>query len=113
MSPRPAKVAPDVRWSVRNQARMHVRSGDAPYDSLETAIRFFPDTASAIAVRLEQDGTLSILAPYGLADAFDGVVRPTAAAQQRRPDRYADRVSRRAVEWKRRWPILRIEPPGN
>lgn len=102
---------PGVPWSVRNQARMHARSGDGPYPNLATAIAFFPDTASAVAVRLNQDGTLSVLAPYGLADAFAGLVRPTPQARGRQPDRYARVVARKAVQWKRRWPCLQIESP--
>lgn len=111
LTARLARELPEIPWSVRNQARMHRRSGDEPYDSLATAIQFYPDTASAVAVRLRADGTLEILAPYGLADAFAGVVRPTPAARSRTPDRYAERVARKGPEWQRRWPWLRVEAP--
>ena len=30
---------PETKWSVHNQARMHVRNGDSPYLDLEDAIR--------------------------------------------------------------------------
>lgn len=33
-------VAPSIDWSVKNQARMHTRNGDAPYQSATDAMRF-------------------------------------------------------------------------
>jgi hypothetical protein len=101
-------AVPSVPWSVRNQARMHERSGDQPYADLEAAIRSFPDTASAIAVQLRNTDRLAILAPFGLADAFAGVVRPTPLARKK-PRRYVERLERKEAEWRRLWPMLRIE----
>jgi len=30
---------PDIRWSARNQARMHIRNGDPPYAGTTDALR--------------------------------------------------------------------------
>ncbi|MEO1142771.1 MAG: nucleotidyltransferase family protein, partial [Pseudomonadota bacterium] len=34
-------ILPDRPWSVRNQARMHLRNNDAPYASTEDALRYW------------------------------------------------------------------------
>lgn len=70
-------VAPEFEWSVKNQARMHRRNGDAPYASATDAMRFWPETATATGVRLEDDGSIAIAAPFGLDDLFHHVLRPT------------------------------------
>ena len=98
-------IEPAVEWSVANQARMHARNGDAPYASTEDALQHWPETATAVAVRLADDG-LQILAPFGLDDLFALVVRPT-------PSFAADRlaiVRMRVGEkrWLERWPRLRL-----
>ena len=40
---------PMVDWSVKNQARMHLRNGDAPYTSAIEAIGSWPEMATAVA----------------------------------------------------------------
>jgi len=39
-------------WSVKNQARMHLRNGHKQYSDCNEAISFWPETATSIAVRL-------------------------------------------------------------
>ena len=100
-------VMPDVPpWSVKNQARMHLRNGDPPYGSTEDALRFWLETPTCVAVRLEGGSSLTILAPHGLADLFSLVVRPTPSDRQR-----IEAYRQRMVEknWTARWPRLRID----
>jgi len=74
----------DIPWSVHNQARMHERNGDAPYRNTEDAIRCWPETATAIAARLS--GTrVEVLAPHGVQDLVNLIVRPTPAFAQSSP----------------------------
>ena len=42
-------LAPGIDWSVKNQARMHLRNGDPPYSGATDAMRHWPETATAIA----------------------------------------------------------------
>jgi uncharacterized protein len=98
--------APKVLWSVKDQSRMHMGSGDSPYQSLNEALRAFPDRSSAIAVQLRADGRLETLAPYGLEDAFRGIVRPTPAG--RSDERYQAFLDRKLAGWRRRWPRLMV-----
>lgn len=71
--------APALRWSAKNQARMHARNGDAPYASAADAMRHWPETATAIAVRIVGPNRCAISAPYGLDDLWGLRLRPTPA----------------------------------
>lgn len=97
-------MASDVPWEVRNQARMHVQNGDPPYLSTEDALRYWPDTATAIAARIAGDG-VEVAAPYGVEDLVGLIVRPTPPFEAKH-QRYAERL--RAKGWEKRWPDLTI-----
>jgi hypothetical protein len=71
-------------WEVKNQCRMHLRNGDDPYTSARDAIRHFPETATAVAVRLTPQNTLEFVAPFGFEDLLALVVRPTPRFRERR-----------------------------
>lgn len=102
-----AQRSPTVPWSTHNQARMHERSGDAPYRSLAEAVSCFPDTASAVAVRLLPRGVVDVIAPHGLSDAFAAIVKPTPLASSD-PERFTRFLDRKAALWNRYWPEVRI-----
>lgn len=68
---------PKVKWSVKNQARMHIRNHHQQYSNTENAISYWPETATAIAARLNSNNEIEILAPHGLNDLFHLVVAPT------------------------------------
>lgn len=100
----------NARWSVKNQARMHIHhKGELQYKSLEDALMKFPDTASTIAVKLDNNDNIVIIAPYGFDDLFNLKVKPT-------PDFFKNPVKRQRYEqrinekqWKQLWPELDIE----
>ncbi len=62
---------PQAPWSVRNQARMHRRNRDSPYHDTSDAMVHWLETATAVAVRLNGDRRLELLAPFGLDDLFN------------------------------------------
>lgn len=96
---------PDIPWSVKNQARMHLRNQDTPYGSTAEALTHWPEICTAVAVRL-RDGGVEVLAPFGLQDLFAMVVRPTPHFQSKL-DVYRARLL--AKRWQLRWPGLRID----
>ncbi len=98
-----AQAEPSANWSVKNQARMHSRNDDAPYRSVDDAISRWPETATAIAVRLNRRA-IDILAPHGLADLFSMVIRPTPAFVGGKRSIFLERV--REKGWLERWPRL-------
>jgi len=96
-------IEPSVGWSVKNQARMHLRNGDEPYTSTADAMSHWPETATAVAVRLTDSG-IEILAPFGLDDLFSLTVRPTPAFSGKRLPILQERM--REKRWLERWPRL-------
>ena len=104
-----ARALPGCPWSPRNQARMHRRNGDRPYRNTEDALRFWLETPTAVAVRLEDDDRLSVLAPFGLADLMAMVARPTAAGRAK-IDQYRARMA--AKNWPATWPGVTVQGLG-
>lgn len=99
----------NTRWSVKNQARMHLHNNEEQYYSLRDALMKFPDTASTVAVKMDCRGDVVFIAPYGYEDLFKLIVKPTPVFFNN-PDkmqRYRERVIEK--EWKRLWPKLEIE----
>ena len=98
-------VEPSITWSVKNQARMHTRNGDAPYASATDAMRCWPETATAVAVRRTDNESCETAAPFGLDDLLNLVLRPTPHfAREKRPI-YEARL--RTKQWATLWPLLR------
>ena len=95
---------PSVNWSVKNQARMHVRNGNLPYKNCYEAISYWPETATAIAIKLNSDNQIEYIAPYGLNDLFNLIVRPTPNFDL---TTYRNRITNKG--WKHTWKKLVIE----
>lgn len=101
---------PEHRWDVKNQASVHrwyeARFGVPvePFPSLETAVGSWPETATAIAVRLEADDRLAVIAPLGLDDLLGMVWRHNPARATR--EHFVQRLA--AKQPRRRWPAVRV-----
>jgi hypothetical protein len=95
---------PGQEWQVRNQARMHMRNRDPAYRDTEDALRYWPETATAVAARL-RNGQVELIAPFGLDDLLGLTVRPTPAFRQK-PEIYAARQA--SKNWSVRWPKLKF-----
>ncbi|WP_147805235.1 nucleotidyltransferase family protein [Alkalicoccus halolimnae] len=100
---------PSYPWSVKNQARMHLVNGTAPYTSSEDAISRFPETAAALGVKLDKNKNLVLTAPHGLEDALLMKVRPTPFFLETPAlhDVYNKRI--RKKNWQKRWEKIKIE----
>jgi hypothetical protein len=96
-----------LKWSVKNQARMHQRNADRPYQSATDAMKYWPETATAVAVRLGHQGIIEVAAPFGLDDLFELIVRPTQRFITEKHPIYLDRI--RSKGWQATWPCLKIE----
>lgn len=101
-----SQCCPGPQWSVRNQARMHLRNGDAPYTSATDALRYWPETATAVAVRCGSQGAIEVVAPLGLQDLWQGVLRPAGAFAGPKYAQFAQRVHTRG--WLQHWPLLKL-----
>lgn len=94
---------------VRNQARVHLwfhqtfGEAYAPLADSAEALSRFTSATFAVGARLEPDGRMSIIAPFGLEDLFAMRLRPNPLRQTRGFLRTAEAA-------KARWPELTIEP---
>jgi hypothetical protein len=95
----------NVPWSVRNQARMHLRNGDRPYADTTDALRYWLETPPAVAIRLDEQGHPSLLAPFGINDLIGMVCRPTPRAQEKLAE-YRQRMGEK--KWSAYWRMVRI-----
>ena len=96
---------PSVDWSVKNQARMHLRNGDAPYASAVDAIGHWPETATAVAARRAR----RFLRNRGAIRPRRSV-RSGPAADPALCWREARGVPRSRTVWLAIWPRLRVAP---
>jgi hypothetical protein len=95
-------------WSVKNQARMHLRNGDAPYGSSAEALAHWLETPTAVALRLNEAGALELLAPLGTEDLLGLVVRPNPHARKHEHRLAAYRARLEKKNWPAKWPKLRV-----
>ena len=105
-------MAPDLPWEVTNQAGVHRwfqrKFGHAvePLQSRAEAVASWPEYATAVGLSLGDHEALRVIAPHGLRDLFDIVVR-------RNPARVGVETYRRRVAAKRYaeyWPRVTVVP---
>jgi hypothetical protein len=107
---------PLVPWEAKNQAAVHTWyaekfAGDAvePLTSIRDAVGTWPETATAVAVRLGRGDVIEICAPLGLGDLLDGVWR-------RNPRRVSVETSLARLgrhQPHKRWPAVTVIPPSS
>ena len=96
---------PNIKWSVKNQARMHACNGDEEYVSLSDAIEKWPEIATCVLVRKNGTNDYKFLAPFGYDDLLRMIVRPTPHFAKK-IEKYRERV--RAHDWQKKWKSLII-----
>ncbi len=97
----------NLPWSVKNQARMHIRNGDQPYECTEDAMRFWTEIETAIGVKLNSKGEMELIAPFGLESLFANTI--TVNPHRSKLEDFEHRL--RSKDWLKRWPKLRVEYP--
>ena len=101
-------LLPDIPWSVKNEARMHIRNSVAAYTSSVDAIAKFPETATALGIKLDSHNNLILSAPHGIQDMINLEVKPTPyfAVNEKRIEVYEDRVTKK--NWELTWSQLKV-----
>ncbi|MBH0170063.1 nucleotidyltransferase family protein [Fictibacillus sp. 18YEL24] len=102
-------LIPNVPWSVKNEARMHLVNDDfEPYTSTVDAISKFPETVTALGVRLNEQGEVILTAPCGIEDVLSMEVRPTDSYRRTedRRNKYKERVKKK--NWEAVWYKVRV-----
>lgn len=101
-------LMPNIPWSVKNEARMHIKSIMPPYSSSVDAISKFPETATALGVKLDEKDNVILTAPCGIDDVVNLEVKPTSyfTKTKERVEIYEDRISKK--NWKSIWKNLKV-----
>lgn len=100
----------NINLDVVNQARVHLWTEKdmgltmRPLTSCEDAIASWPITASCIGIRKEAEMYV-IVAPYGLTDNLEMVLRPNKTTVMREMDFYS-----KVNKWLTKWPELTVLP---
>ncbi|MCA0993454.1 nucleotidyltransferase family protein [Guptibacillus hwajinpoensis] len=104
------RILPGVPWSVKNEARMHVINHIEPYTSAEDAISKFPETATALGVKIDKDNNLILTAPWGVDDVIHLEVKATPFFREskERAAIYKERVIKK--DWKEIWKKIEVYP---
>ncbi|QNK89578.1 nucleotidyltransferase family protein [Sporosarcina sp. resist] len=101
-------LIPNQPWTVKNQARMHLKNGFDSYNSSFDGVAHFTEIPTAIAVKI-CNSELKIMAPYGLDDLFKKIVKPTPYYQNNSKLRsiYIERMQEK--KWHEIWIDLSVE----
>jgi uncharacterized protein len=101
-------LMPCTPWSVKNEARMHIKSNMPPYSSSIDAISKFPETATALGVKLDEKDNVILAAPYGIRDVVNLEVKPTPffTMTKERVEIYENRMTKK--NWKSIWYKLTV-----
>jgi uncharacterized protein len=100
---------PTVKWEARNQARMHLLNGHAPYHDSAHAIAHWIEAPTCVGVRIGRDRRLEVVAPYGIAENWSLRVAPNPRI------RYPAALFNQRVRekcWLEHWPRLRVDWPS-
>ncbi len=102
------ELRPVEPWSVKNQARMHVINNLPPYTNSTEAISKFPETATALGVKLDQDNQLQLAAPCGVQDLINLKVKPTPLYNKTTEHARIYETRLKQKNWQALWPIITI-----
>ncbi|MEZ8045865.1 nucleotidyltransferase family protein [Vibrio sp. 10N.237.312.C02] len=94
---------PELNWQVRNQANMHTRNGDEPYQGSLDAMRYWPEKETTVAVKQSPTGEIECISAFGLESLFDLKITPNP---NRSRDVFDQRVQ--SKNWLTHWPKLTI-----
>ncbi|HEY8607113.1 MAG TPA: nucleotidyltransferase family protein [Noviherbaspirillum sp.] len=100
-----ATVDPSLPWSVRNQARMHERNGDAPYVDTLDAMRHWVELETAVGVRLNAQKEIEIVSAFGLDTLFAKKLTPNRLRYK--PAEFSARLN--GKNWLWTWPQLQVD----
>lgn len=97
---------PEFKWEVRNQARMNYVNGLEPYKSTEDSMSHWPETATAIGIKISMNDKIILNFCYGIDDLLSLIARPTPQFRGDKIKTFYDRIDKKG--WCERWPNLII-----
>lgn len=101
-------IAPNIPWSVKNQARMHLVNNLPPYTSAVDGIANFSETATALGVKLDEKDKVLLTAPHGISDVIHLHVKPTPRFLTTKELQAVYEKRLQEKNWISTWPNLQI-----
>lgn len=103
------KQYPQYQWQVRNQVEMHQHNPfTSPYKDSRDAMSKYPETCTAVGIRLDENQQLEWFCPYGIGSITSFEIHPTPHFLEH-PERmlvYQKRLAKK--DWLTKWPQLTI-----
>ncbi|MDP5277128.1 nucleotidyltransferase family protein [Chengkuizengella axinellae] len=101
-------LLPNIPWSVKNEARMHLKNQIPPYSSSVDAISKFPETATALGLKLDEKNDVILAAPCGISDVINLQLKPTPyfAKTKELAFIYEERIVKK--NWKSIWNNIKV-----
>ncbi|OXB93094.1 nucleotidyltransferase family protein [Parageobacillus galactosidasius] len=101
-------ILPNIPWSVKNEARMHIVNNISPYSSSVDAISKFPETATSLGVKLDEKDDIILVAPWGVDDVINMEVKPTPYFKESKElsQIYEERITKK--NWKDIWYKVKV-----
>ncbi|MDA0384421.1 nucleotidyltransferase family protein [Vibrio owensii] len=96
-------MMPEFNWQVRNQANMHLRNGDKPYQSTLDAMSYWPEKETAVAARLNEKKQIECISAFGFESLFEGQITYNP---KRTLTLFQSRVE--SKNWLITWPQLQV-----
>jgi len=97
-------LEPELPWSVKNQARMHLKNGDLPYKDTMDAMKYWPEKQTAVGVNIDDNGNTQLRLGFEIETLFNGQINHNPA---RSSEIFRQRV--RSKGWLRLWPELNAD----
>ena len=98
------EVSPSLPWSVKNQARMHIRNSSPAYSSCLHAMSFWPEKQTGVAVKIDSNNQLQLLHSFELSLLFNRCINYNSACPK---DIFNERVKTKG--WLTCWPELQLK----
>jgi len=87
---------------------MHSVNDFPPYTSAEDAISKFPETATALGVKLDENNKVVLAAPCGIHDVLHLEVKPTPFFTERKERAAVYEAQIRKKNWKSVWNMIMV-----
>lgn len=102
------QLHPNLKWQVKNQARMHLMHRRNQYKNSEEALSEWSETATCVGVRIEKN-KLKFIAPHGIQDLVDLKIRKIPGYKQKYNhdiNLFDKRIKDKG--WLEKWPKLTV-----
>lgn len=103
------ELFPSVKWSVTNQARMHLMHERPAYKNSEEALSEWSETATCVGVSIVNNKVI-LIAPHGVQDLVNLIIRPVpgyAEKYNHDPKIFENRIKDK--KWLEKWPKLTVK----